>query len=575
VFDEEPLARLLEAAYVLQEHNRELKDLEVNLERQRHQIDVQGRAVTETSSGAKAATKQTTPRPGDYTHTLAQIVEVQHQIQARHLDLDTTIMFIADRIVEIAEAGGCAIGILQEKTLLYRAAAGAMAPPAGSEVPMAKALCVASLRTGQVIRCPDISTEFLLDVEECRSRGIQSMIAVPVYHEDNVVGGLELYYASANAFIEQDVHTCQLMAGLITEALVRTKESALKKSVADERALMLQALEKLKPNLAALVNAPTEPTAVPAKSTETTAVPSSIVLCRKCGNALMQEEQFCGKCGTPRSGDYGQSTMQSKVAYLWQMQEAQKNGSLTAKENEADPASKFAKQLRPEKPLADSIEEEMPELFVAPELRAHEAEEWPEEAASSELEVGKADGDANFAENKSDETEEVDAPESGSADTALVKAGPWTSAANARAFLEQLRDAKSPGGLQRFWNSRRGDIYLAIALLLVLAVLRWGIWSSRPVSATSRPNAAAHHKVDPTADLSWFDRTLVSLGLAEPPAATDEKGNPETQVWVDLQTALYYCPGTDLYGKTPKGKYTSQRDAQLDQFEPAYRKPCN
>jgi hypothetical protein len=68
---------------------------------------------------------------------------------------------------------------------------------------------------------------------------------------------------------------------------------------------------------------------------------------------------------------------------------------------------------------------------------------------------------------------------------------------------------------------------------------------------------------------------LISLGLAEAPEAPEYKGNPATQVWVDLQTALYYCPGSDLYGKTIKGKFTSQRDALLDQFEPADRKGCD
>ena len=67
---------------------------------------------------------------------------------------------------------------------------------------------------------------------------------------------------------------------------------------------------------------------------------------------------------------------------------------------------------------------------------------------------------------------------------------------------------------------------------------------------------------------------LVGLGLAEAPETSSYKGNPYTQVWVDLHTALYYCPGTDLYGKTPQGKLASQHDAQLDQFEPANRKAC-
>jgi len=68
---------------------------------------------------------------------------------------------------------------------------------------------------------------------------------------------------------------------------------------------------------------------------------------------------------------------------------------------------------------------------------------------------------------------------------------------------------------------------------------------------------------------------LIGLGLAEPPAAPESKGNPDTKVWVDLHTALYYCPGSDLYGKTTKGRFVTQRDAQLDQFEPASRKACD
>jgi hypothetical protein len=46
-------------------------------------------------------------------------------------------------------------------------------------------------------------------------------------------------------------------------------------------------------------------------------------------------------------------------------------------------------------------------------------------------------------------------------------------------------------------------------------------------------------------------------------------------VWIDPHTALYYCPGSELYGKTAKGKFASQQDAQLDQFEPASRRACN
>jgi DNA-binding NarL/FixJ family response regulator len=89
-----------------------------------------------------------------------------------------------------------------------------------------------------------------------------------------------------------------------------------------------------------------------------------------------------------------------------------------------------------------------------------------------------------------------------------------------------------------------------------------------------------------TATIGWFtygqsdlqvpivDKMLVRVGL-KTLAPPDFKGNPDIKVWIDLHTGLYYCPGSDVYGKSGKGKYETQREAQVDRFEPALRKPCN
>ena len=167
--------------------------------------------------------------------------------------------------------------------------------------------------------------------------------------------------------------------------------------------------------------------------------------------------------------------------------------------------------------------------------------------------------------------------------TALVTQHPqemiWTSAAKARAFLESVVVTHKANAVARLWRERRGYLYLAVALILVIVVAR-GIWSDGPVTATGQGAAAnsapnRRKRVSPDADLSAFDKLLISLGVADPPDAPEYKGNPDIQVWVDLHTALYYCPGSDLYGKTAKGRISTQRDAQLDQFEPADRKACD
>ena len=103
----------------------------------------------------------------------------------------------------------------------------------------------------------------------------------------------------------------------------------------------------------------------------------------------------------------------------------------------------------------------------------------------------------------------------------------------------------------------RADFYLAIAFLVAATALLWP-------SATS-----------PLRHLSPWERVLVSLGVAEaPPPAIHYRGDPNIKVWVDTHTALYYCPGDDLYGKSPDGRFTTQHEAQADRFEPAQRSAC-
>jgi len=592
VLDEHTLGRLLEAAYVMQERNRELQGMEVggSLKREQLKAEAEERSAAPSPHDDDASQARGPAANSDYTFTLAQIVETQQQTRVQLLELEPAMSLVAERLTQIARASGAAIGILDGKKVRYRATAGLMTLPVGTDVPMEKALCLACLRTGQVFRCADVNPEFLLDTEECRRRGIQSLVAVPIFRDGSVVGGLELYYPNPQAFTDQDVHTCQLMAGLVTEALARDGEVSWKKSLATERAVMLEALEKLKPNLVALVDKSAARDSAPRTGAPAAPASASIFSCRKCGHQLVGEEQFCGNCGMPRSSDYEPPSMQSKVASLWHMQEAMKKNSPADSEHSGPSLHESAANLEAAhsgKSLADSLEEEMPELFAAAGLPFEPAAESAaldeprvnvefEDSVLSDLEIPPTNRLEYEDENEGEDEAEVVAPQS----TALAKpehSTTWRSAASAREFLEQqLALAKRPGELTRFWNARRGDIYLAIAVVLVVVVIGWGILSNHSVSATGSPTAAAtaHRKLSPEANLSLFDRMLIGLGLAEAPPAPEYRGNPNTQVWVDLHTALYYCPGADLYGKTPKGKFTSQRDAQLDQYEPAYRKSC-
>jgi putative methionine-R-sulfoxide reductase with GAF domain len=576
VLDEQTFDKLLEAAFVLQKHGRKMLELEERMESHNQRLREQESADQVPLQKSPTEAEASSRSNSDYTLTLAEIVEAQRQIQARHLELDKAMAVVAEKVAHITGASGAAIGILDEKIVRYRAGAGAPALPAGSEVPLANAICAASVRTGQVIRSADVNTELLFDPEPCHPRGILSLVAVPIYRDGSIVGGLELYFDRIHGYAEQDIHTCQLMAGLVTEALGRDADLTLKKSMAAERSTMLAAIERLQPNLVAW--AEDQSSAATSAGGAANEVKTS---CWKCGSNLLAAEQFCGKCGAPKASDGGPSSMQSKLASAWHMQQTSKeafaasplNGTSSGETTHAVVAHQHRNEADLEE---DKLKDNPPGAFSLPELEESNL------FFQRSLSAGAANGDAVAGPVSPEPQLDKDNTEAPASELTRPQREDviWSSAARARDFLESLSAKRTPSALASFWRSRRGDFYLAVAVILVTVVIRWGLWSNHSVGATGRGTTVAassnqRKQPAPDADLSAFDKLLISLGLAEAPEAPEYKGNPATQVWVDLHTALYYCPGSDLYGKTPDGKVTSQRDAQLDQFEPASRKACD
>lgn len=571
VFDEQTLDKLLEAAFVLQQHNRELRELDFRLQLKRDQVEAEDRASTPPAPAPPVPLPTSSAQP-DYTLTLGKIVDTQHHIHLRNLGLHDAMSLVAERVVEIGAASGAAVAIANGQNVRYAATAGPKTLPAGTVVPIVKALCSACINTAQVVRCADVSSGNEVDTQECRRRGIQSLIVAPIFHEGEVAGALELHYATPHAFSDQDVHTCQLMAGLITEALVRDEELTWKKSLAEERAAMLDALEKLQPSLAALVEKPDGKTESPAPAA---AANGTVYACRKCGHPLLEKEQFCGECGSPRDMDYEPPSMQSKVATLPQIEDAEKKDSHAELVNEklADNSPFQLELSHLEAAAAHTIEEQgTPVSGSSDESQATASDS--RRAAAEVLET-ELENEHETVEQEESTVEEESSPETAISHKLTLPAD-WSSAAAAREFLEQLAGSRRRS-ISQFWNARRGDIYLAIAVVFVACIILWGVWSNHATNPAGpqKTAATAQQRAAPDAGLSFFDRMLIRLGLADAPEPPEDKGNPSIQVWVDQRTALYYCPGADLYGKTPKGKFTSQREAQLDQFEPAYRKACN
>jgi len=525
--DEETFQQLLEAAHVLQEQ--------------------------------KAFEVANRPRPNP-AEALAEIVETQEFLRSQASDLQLAATVIVERLQKITHASGVAVAVVREDRLEYCAATGDAANLTGTSLPMDSSL----------------SADGRLSTEFSRAHPDEQSIALPLYHEGNLAGLLEVRFADADSIQESEMRSCQLMAGLMTEAIARAVDREWRQTLAAERAAMLEALERIKPQLERLAVEPAknaEPTheviepgedlvnlageaaepRVQIPISESSAKSGRETVCPQCGYQFGDQELFCGRCGTARpAGVSASGDLQSKWASMWHLQQAAENKQQEETEAATDEHELSLPTLREDR-LSHAASSEL-SSELSPELQ-NVMEQFSDEPDQAQV----AAGDSALALNGEAAEDALVSvvPEPGKTQS------PWASATKANKWLESL-NPKSPGGI---WLAKhRADLYVAGAVVLLLMVLSG--WVMRPAESHTQSKNSAQP------NLTLFEKLLIDLGLAETPPTPVYLGNPNATVWVDMKHALYYCSDSNLYGKTSEGRYTTQRDAQMDQFEPAARKNC-
>jgi hypothetical protein len=513
---------------------------------------------------------------------------------------------------------------VHEDHLLYCAARGSSSKLNGTSAPIGATL--SDLLRAEAAQQPAIGSR----LEAPQNRGTSSPIFFPIHHEGKIAALLQLSFPETESIQEQERHSCQVMAGLMGEAIARAAEAEWKQMLATERATMLEALEQLRPQLERLTSeapqgtaatetaatakepvaqtvsvpgpelpgdmaelqaelaaglaqltaphieadeakepatiaelaqshqpalsaseTPTPTPASPVKGTESDVLPSA--MCERCGHPFGASDMFCGRCGTPRTMELLFPTEPSIHSQGESALPEEANDSkIEQAETPATTQAQFEESsLKLGGVAAPAVLEPAFGPFAEPAVAT---------AGTSALAIDREPARLDTVQDadqkgKLEIVREFEKP---------TRPSPWASAVRARQWLESLPPADSPA---RIWLARHsGDLSVALAAtVLLFALAGWGTHPARN---------AAQSKTPPPPALSLFERMLVSLGVAEPPPAQVYMGNPNVQVWVDLHTGLYYCTGSDLYGQTPGGKFTSQRDAQLDQFQPAARKNC-
>jgi hypothetical protein len=498
----------------------------------------------------------------DDAQRLSQIVEVQHQILTQNLDLKSALNLVVERTRKITDAQAVAIATLDKDELTYRAATGRAAAWVGQRLLVEFSPSAECIRTGKVLR--HLSEDHAAPNNgEGLPLGMSAFMAIPVFRDGKVVGALEILFSQANELAERDVRTGQLMAGLVAQVLARDAEREWKEAMAVERATLLEALDKIKPQL--------EKLAAAQGTAESSSDSSSSVFSSMGKHLLSQQERAPANGGIapePEEDDIlategspePLSLEERRVFDNWLQSMAwEQPGSIAAQRSEAPPleTEKWGMDQWPGAGEHDLAGTGSIPMSTAP-TKAYDAAGTGDRPSDRDLYPWEDHGQESRVQNLSLVPADLDnfpAPE--------------------------VEETKHPQGLAEklqaqnilaFCRARWGDVALGFAGLLCAAVILWAIIAP-PITPATRVVKAAVTPQEP--ELSFFEKMLVELGLAEAPPPPTYTGNPRTRVWIDTRTALYYCPGQEFYGNTPEGRYSSQIQAQRDQFEPAFRRACD
>jgi hypothetical protein len=154
----------------------------------------------------------TTPAPEDHRRSLADLAQ---------RDLDAALQLLAERAQYITAASGAAIALRRgdHHDMLCRASAGSNAPELGAILSMDYGLSGESVRTRQLLRCDDVSSDSRVNHEVCRQLGIASVVVMPIVSDDQALGVFELLSGEPRAFEERDLSALRRLSELVELAV--------------------------------------------------------------------------------------------------------------------------------------------------------------------------------------------------------------------------------------------------------------------------------------------------------------------------------------------------------------------
>lgn len=180
----------------------------------------------------------------DYAQLLSEVVATQQEIATAELDYQAVMRLIAERSQKLTGASGAIIELIEGRELVYHSGSGSLSRHSGIRLDISASISGMCVREGEPLYSKDTECDPRVDREACRRTGSRSLIVVPLHHAQETAGVLKVVSADPDAFDDRDVHTLQLMAGLIAAAMSHAAEFATKQNLLSERTAALTSIQQ-------------------------------------------------------------------------------------------------------------------------------------------------------------------------------------------------------------------------------------------------------------------------------------------------------------------------------------------
>ena len=163
------------------------------------------------------------PTPGtrndDDGSLLALIVETQRDITAAGSDVEAVMQLVLDRSQALTGADGAMVSLVDGDELLTRAGSGISAGLVGRRRPLRETVARFAIEGGVPLLIEDCETDPRINRELQRITGDKSLICVPLFQGEQVIGALNVLSASEARLTERDRQTMEMVSVILSAAV--------------------------------------------------------------------------------------------------------------------------------------------------------------------------------------------------------------------------------------------------------------------------------------------------------------------------------------------------------------------